>query len=177
MSYITKEYALQLLKNNQTPERVILHCMEVARVSEILAVELNKYGYNLSVETIKGAAMLHDIARVDENHGEIGAIIAEAKGYLQEADIIKSHMYYSITKEINNLREIDIVCLADRMVKENEYVGLKRRMDYILSKFKNNPRAQETIKTKILEHNILLKKIEDLVGKSIDDLMIEKGNK
>ncbi len=177
ISYISKEYALELLENNHTPEHVIRHCMEVARVSEILAIELNKCGYNLSVESIKGAAMLHDIARVDENHGEIGAIIAEAKGYQREAEIIKDHMHYSITKDIKILREIDIVCLGDRMVKEDKYVGLKQRMNYILNKFKNNPQAEEAIKIKILEQMILLKNIENLLGKSIDELMVEKGNK
>jgi len=177
MSYITKEYAMELLENNQTPEHVILHCMEVARVSEILAGELNKYGYNLSLEVIKGAAMLHDISRVDENHGEAGARIAESKGFQREADIIKNHMHYQITDDVNNLREIDIVCLGDRMVKEGQYVGLKLRMDYILNKFKNNPKAEETIKMRIFEYIILVKKIENLIGKSIDDLMIEKGNK
>lgn len=177
MSFITKEYAMELLENNQTPEHVIRHCMEVARVSGILAGELNKYGYNLSLEVIKGAAMLHDIARVDENHGEAGARIAESKGFLIEADIIKNHMFYAITDDINNLSEIDIVCLGDRMVKEGQYVGLKLRMDYILNKFKNNPKAEETIKIRIFEYIILVKKIENLIGKSIDDLMIEKGNK
>lgn len=175
MLYVTKEYALELLKNNHTPKHVILHCMEVARVSEILARELNKYGYNLSLEVIKGAAMLHDIARVDENHGEIGATIAATKGFQQEADIIKSHMHYSITKDISSLKEIDIVCLGDRMVKEDKYVGLKVRMDYILNKFKNSPQAKENITVKILEQIILLDKLENLMGKKIDDLMIEKG--
>ncbi|MBK5246119.1 MAG: HDIG domain-containing protein [Peptostreptococcaceae bacterium] len=176
MSYITKEYAMELLENNQTPEHVILHCMEVARVSEILAGELNKHGYNLSLKVVKGAAMLHDISRVDENHGEVGARIAESKGYQREADIIKNHMHYSITNDIRNLSEMDIVCLGDRMVKEDEYVGLRLRMDYILNKFKNNPKAEEIIKTRILENGILLKKIEKLIGNNIDDLMIEKGN-
>jgi putative nucleotidyltransferase with HDIG domain len=175
--YITKEYAIELLEKNQTPENVIGHCMEVARVSEILAEELNKHGYNLSIEIIKGAAMLHDIARVNDNHGELGAKIVESKGYKIEAEIIKKHMYYEITSDINCLTEIDIVCLGDRMVKEDKYVGLNLRMNYILNKFKNNPQAEERIKSKIIEHSILLKKIESLTGKSIDDLMNMKGNK
>jgi len=165
------------LENNQTPEHVIGHCMEVARVSEILAIELNKYGYNLSVDVIKGAAMLHDIARVNEDHGEVGAKIVESKGYQKEACIIKNHMHYSITNDIKCLTEIDIVCLGDRMVKENKYVGLKLRMEYILNKFKNNPQAEEAIKNRIVEHIMLLKEIEKLIGKSIDNLMVEKGNK
>lgn len=193
MSYITKEYAMELLENNHTPEHVILHCMEVARVSELLAIELNKYGYHLSLDVIKGAAMLHDISRTDENHGEVGARIAESKGYQREADIIKDHMRYSITTDINHLNEIDIVCLADRMVKEDKYVGLSQRMDYILNKFHDNPKAEEIIKKRIFEHSMLLEKIEILIGKNIndligeniddfignniDDLMIEKGNK
>lgn len=171
MTYITKEYAMELLENNHTPKHVILHCMEVARVSELLAIELNKYGFHLSLEVIKGAAMLHDISRTDEDHGEVGARIAESKGFHREADIIKDHMRYSITTNIDDLNEMDIVCLADRMVKEDKYVGLRQRMDYILNKFQDNPKAEIIIKQRIHEHSVLLEKIENLIGEKIDDLI------
>lgn len=177
MSYITKELAIQLFEKNQTPSHVIRHCMAVSRVSVILATELNKCGYTLSIEVIEGAAMLHDIARVKEDHGAVGAEIAEEQGFSKEAFIIKEHMHYNITSDINQLKEIDLVCLGDRMVKEDEYVGVKERMNYILEKWKGNAKAEESLKNRIKEYGILLKEIEDLLGKKIDELMDEKGNK
>lgn len=172
MSYITKEIALNLLEENMTPNHVILHCMAVAESSMNLALELNKYGYNLSIELIQGAAMVHDIARVYENHEEIGAKIIEEKGYIKEAAIIKEHMHYEITTNVREIKEIDIVCLGDRMVKESKYVGLELRMEYILNKWKDNKKAQNYIREKVKQQKKLLKEIEKIIDKSIDDIML-----
>lgn len=177
MSTITQEFALKLLEKNGTPNHVIRHCMAVASIGVILSEELNKFGFDLSVEVIGGAAMLHDIARVEEEHGEIGAGIVASHGFFNEAEIIKEHMHYPITDKMDNLKEIDIVCLADRMVKEDQYVGLEERMAYILAKWKGDPKAEEKIRKRIVGQLILLKEIETLMGISIDDLIDKKGNK
>lgn len=175
MSHITKEFALQLLENNQTPNHVISHCMAVARASVLLATELNKYGYDLSIELIEGAAMIHDIARVHEEHEVLGAKIAENYGFQEEANIIREHMHYAITTDIECITEMDIVCLGDRMVKEDQYVGLKKRMDYILAKWQGNQKAEAIIRAKVQEQSALLMEIEKIIGISMDELIDEKG--
>jgi len=177
MSHITKEFALQLLEKNETPNHVIQHCMAVANASRLLATELNKYGFDLSIEVIEGAAMIHDIARIHDEHEILGAKIAEAHGFHQEAHIIREHMHYAITTEIEHITEMDIVCLGDRMIKEDQYVGLKRRMDYILEKWQGNPKAEEIIRARVLEQTRLLLEIEKMIGIGIDELIDEKGHK
>lgn len=175
MSPITKEFALQLLEKNETPNHVVQHCMAVANASVLLATELNKCGYNLSIEVIEGAAMIHDIARVYEDHELLGAEIAEKHGFHQEAVIIRKHMHYAITTDIECITEIDIVCLGDRMIKENQYVGLKKRMDYILEKWHGNEKAEAIIRGKVREQSALLLEIEKIIGISMDELIDEKG--
>ena len=47
---------------------------------------LNDRDFNLDLDLIQGAGLLHDIARVQDKHWEIGAEIAFRLGYYQEAE-------------------------------------------------------------------------------------------
>lgn len=166
-----KDECLALLKEYHTPEHVMRHCLKVSETAIKIANALNKNGYHLDIELIQAAGLIHDIARVDENHWDIGAKIANDLGYFQEADIIKQHMFYASDPNKEEIEEIDIVCLSDRMVKENLYVGLDNRMQYILDKFKGNPEAKERIEARIKDNKILIQRIESKIGVSIDSLM------
>ena len=167
----TREECIKLLEDFNTPEHVRRHCYAVTETAVRVAEELNKNGFNLDIETIRGAGMLHDIARVYENHGEKGADIVRNLGYNKEADIIEKHMFYSFCKDVSDISEVDMVCLGDRLVKEDVYVGLKERMDYILAKVKDRPNAEAILKEKTKESQYLIHQIEDVIGITIDKLM------
>lgn len=168
---LTEEECTRLLKEYGTPDHVVRHCRAVADAAVKLAKELNLHGAKLDIELIKGAALIHDIMRVEENHWDKGADIARNLGYEDEADIIKVHMTYDMKKEVEELREVDLVCFGDRVVKEDKYVGLEDRMKYVMDKLQNNPAAVERITKKTAETKALLNKIEKTIGKSIDEIM------
>lgn len=169
--YLTVEECLELLKSYNTPAHVVKHCKAVADAAVTLAKALNQKGCHLDIELIRGAALIHDIARVEDNHQEKGAQIARSLGYDKEADIINAHMTYELKKEINELSEVDMVCFGDRVVIEDKYVGLAERMAYIVEKVKDRPDAVERILRKQVETELLLSKIEDKLGITIDELM------
>lgn len=169
--HLTEEECNKLLTAYRTPEHVVRHCKAVADAAVKLAEELNKHGAKLDIDLIRGAALIHDIMRVEENHWDKGAEIARSLGYEQEADIIKVHMNYNMKKDVNDLEEVDLVCFGDRVVKEDQYVGLEERMKYVMNKVSDSPYAVELIKRKTAETSILLRKIEDTIGMSIDELM------
>ncbi len=108
---------------------------------------------------------------MEDQHWEIGADIASRLGYYQEAEIIKIHMFYNCNPNREEINETDIICLADRMVKEDEYVGLENRMQYVLDKFKGNQEAVERISARIKDNQAMIGKIERIIGTSIDSLM------
>ena len=60
-----------------------------------IATALNMHGYDLGIELIRAAGLLHDIARVEDLHWEVGARKIRELGYEMEADIIRAHMLYS----------------------------------------------------------------------------------
>lgn len=167
----SREECFALLKEYNTPPHVIRHCVKVTETALKIGIALNQKGYNLDLGLIQGAGLIHDIARVEDKHWEIGAKIASDFGFYQEADIIKVHMSYSCDPDKEEIKEVDIICLSDRMVKEDQYVGLEMRMQYILDKFRENQEAIKYIREKIKDNKKMIRKIEKIIGTSLDSLM------
>lgn len=173
MKHPTKEECEALLEEYDTPLHVRGHCREVARTACIVAGELNRHGYCLDLELILAAGMLHDIARVEEKHWEAGADIAQKLGYIPESRIIRVHMGYSPFSHIDKVTETDMVCLGDRLVLEDSYAGIDKRIEYIINKARKNghPEAEPIILEKKRDTERFLDEIKDVIGMSVDELM------
>lgn len=124
------------------------------------------------LELIEAAGLLHDMARVEENHWDVAADFCVEKGYLEEAKAIRCHMRYEFTNDAEHLTEIDLVCLGDRLTLEDRYAGIDKRMDYIIQKAIKNgfPEAEPRILERKAQTKVLLSEIEKRIG-SIDELM------
>ncbi len=168
-----EEECLRLLRNYGTPEHVIRHCLAVAKAAEILADDLNKNGYALDVDLIRFAACLHDIARVHSRHAAVGAEYLRSLGYEEAADLIEPHMIYA-PENPEHVRELDVLCLADRMVKEDRYIGLEKRMTEILGRNRENPEVYGKIQGKIYQTLKQRNFIQNVIGCSMDCLLLDK---
>lgn len=167
----SREECLALLKEYHTPDHVIRHCVKVTDTALKIGKALNDKGCGLDLGLIQSAGLIHDIARVEEKHWEIGAAIADGLGYHQEAEIIKIHMFYVSDPDKERITETDIICLADRMVKEDEYVGLEARMQFIIDRLQGNPEAVARISEKILDNLQMIGRIETIIGAPIASLV------
>jgi HD superfamily phosphodiesterase len=170
----SREECLALLNQHHTPAHVVRHCVKVAETALKIGQALNDKGYELDLGLIQGAGLIHDIARVEDKHWDVGADIASELGYEQEAAIIKVHMHYNCDPDKREITETDIICLADRMVKEDEFVGLDDRMQYVLEKFQGDPEAVERISERIKDNRAFIGRIERIIGTSIDSLMRDR---
>lgn len=168
---ITEEEIQQLYHAYQTPPHVIGHCHAVAETAVKLAEALNHCGYHLDTDLIRGAGLAHDIARTQDEHWIKGAEALEQLGFFDEAAIVRVHMFYSPFQPVDKLNETDIVCLADRLVKEDRYVGLDERIDYILHKAPNDPKIRTRILQRKAETKALLEDIARIIGMTIDECM------
>ena len=166
---ISEEECEALFLQCKTPAHVIGHCREVSRVAVKIGEALNENGYALDIALIRGAGLAHDVLRVRENHGEAGAELLEKLGYQAEADIVRVHMTYDF-HDFSCLDETDIVCLADRLVMESQFVGLDRRIAYILKKAEGRPGSRDKILKKKKETRQLMDQIEQAIGQTIDSL-------
>ena len=171
---LSREEGLKLLKEYGTPEHVIRHCKAVADTAISVGRALNEAGYQLDIDLIQGAAIIHDIARVHDKHWDVGADIARNLGFNDEADIIKVHMFYPEFSPIEKANETDMVCLGDRLVKEDQYVGLDERIDYVINKARKKGAGEDAIDNilkKKQEAGQFIKEIEQVTGKTIDDIV------
>lgn len=167
---ISTEEIDKLYREWNTPEKVKAHCRAVSDVAVKLGRELNRCGYGLDIDLIRGAGLVHDVARTKERHDLIGYEILNDMGYRDEAEIVKVHMRYPKFNDVERLNECDMVCLADRLVKEDKYVGLDERFDYILEKAKDSQKAVEQILKNKEEIRLLIDRIEKVIGISLDRL-------
>lgn len=174
MKHPTREECYQILQKCGTPQHVRGHCKAVAATACTIAKALNERGFNLDLRLILAAGLLHDVLRVEDKHWEAGAKLMERLGYDQEADIIRVHMTYSPFSPLSNVTETDMVCLGDRLVKEDEYVGIDERIDYIIEKARRNgnPEVETIILEKKKDTERFIDEIENCIGCSIDELMI-----
>ncbi len=82
-------------------------------------------------------------------------------------------MHYPAFNSINNLDETDMVCLADRLVKEDRFVGLDERIEYILNKAPKDPAVTEQILSRKADTRALMDDIEKVIGMPLDQLLGE----
>lgn len=168
---LNREQCIALLNAYGTPAHVIGHCKGVCDTALKIAKALNDHGYDLNLDIIQRAALLHDIARVEKEHWEIGAKLLYDLGFEEEGNIVQAHMTYSTDPENMHFKEIDIVCMADKMVKEDQFVGYYKRMSSILEKFKDNDAAKERIQRRMAELEIIVKNIENIIGMPLGKLI------
>lgn len=166
---LTEKECLEYYKVFNTPSHVIEHCRAVSLAATRIGLRLNEVGYNLDISLIKYSALIHDMARTTEHHEIVGADFLKKEGYTQEAFIVRGHMTHHFNS-IEKLDELDVVCLADRVVKENQYVGLDERIDYLIHKNGENPQrtahlneARESIRKYITQ-------LEDIMDESLDSI-------
>ncbi|NLD20407.1 MAG: HD domain-containing protein [Clostridiales bacterium] len=173
MNHPTRVECEILLNKYDTPDHVKKHCRAVADTAYVIGCALKEKGFSLDTDLIMSAGMLHDILRVRDKHWEAGADLVKSLGYRAESEIIRVHMTYSPFSHIEDVTETDLVCLGDRLVKEDRYVGLDERIQYIIDKAvnKGKPEAKPFILEKKKDTQRFIDEIEEVIGAPVDRLM------
>lgn len=132
-----KEECLELLKQNQTPERVINHSLQVAKVAVFIAEKLKEKGVEINTALVQAAALLHDIKRAEKSekgHHILGHDLLFPT-YPEIAKIIKCHIPMCVTPPSSlHSWEAKVVFYADKRIEDNKIVSLERRYEYIIEK-------------------------------------------
>lgn len=123
---LTNEQCIKMLSEYNVPISVQRHSMLVAQAAVYIAEMLNSKGYQLDLDMIEAAALLHDIARTQPDHAEAGAELLSQKGCLKLAEIVRHHMKPGEEVQ-DSISEIIIVYLADKLVEEDQIVTLEQR--------------------------------------------------
>lgn len=173
---ISEDEILILYVQFKTPENVIRHCMAVANVSLTIASALNDHGFSLDLDLIKGAALSHDVARTKARHWDVMADKLESMGYIEESILVRNHMTGTGYSDISEVNEMDMIWLGDRLVKEDRYVGIDERFEYIIQKARDMGAEDhiDNILASKADMQRLLDQIEEVIGQSVDSLFEEQ---
>ena len=172
-----RETCLDMLKEYNTPDHVVRHCVAVTGAALEIAEALMDKGLYFDMALIQAAGLLHDIARVEEKHWIAGADFARRNGYIEEAEIIRNHMTHTFDTNPEELKELDLICLADRLILEDAYVGVDARMEYLIKKIGADKKITEIIMAKKEITKALVKNIEALIGITINELLLKEGGR
>lgn len=149
-------------------ENILRHCLKVREVAMKVSDLLLEKKVDLDTESLKAAALLHDIQKCEPHHAERGARVLSELGYEKIGNLISTHMEIEVQGEAP-LSENEILYLSDKLVMEDQLVNPLKREDEMLKKFRDNPAVVEKIKKRYQNLNLIRKKIEGIIGKGLWD--------
>ena len=179
---ITKEIQTRLFDEYGTPERVRRHCDAVTACAVRLGQALNaartlrpEEAFNavrpsLDMELIEGAARVHDVARTAERHDDAGVDFLCMHGFEKEAALVREHTRHPF-HPLPEIDELDVLCMADRIVREDAYVGIEKRVEYLLGKPSMTEKGRELLRGLMEDTKKYFGEIEDIIGMSLDELL------
>lgn len=110
------------------------HCGAVADLAVEIGYALKKKGHFLDLALIEKGALLHDVLRAEKHHAQAGATLLNKLGHYALAQVVGAHL--DLPPEAKEaLDERAIVFLADKMVIEDQRVGIEARFVYGLKKY------------------------------------------
>jgi uncharacterized protein len=99
----SREQAIELLRKNNCPTKIINHCEAVAKLALEIACKLAAKGIKVDLKLVEAGALLHDIGRTKSHnvdHGVAGAKILESEGFPEElVKVVKRHVGGGITAQ------------------------------------------------------------------------------
>lgn len=167
---ITREIQKQLFDEYRTPDHVRRHCDAVTDAAVKIGRALNRAGSDLDIDLIEGAARVHDVARTAHKHADVGADFLIEQGYLREAELVRKHMVHPFGSP-DEINEQDVLCLADRVVREDEYVGIEKRVEYLMSKPGMTDEGRERMMSVMDATRKYIAGVEKIMGISLDELL------
>ena len=119
-----------LLKAAGADAELIAHCKAAAALADELYAVLTEKGITLDANLIHCAALLHDLARAENNHAAIGTVWLRELGYPEVAEIVRQHH----DPDSTDINEAAVVYIADKAVQGSERVPIAGRFDRSLAK-------------------------------------------
>ena len=128
-----------ILATRPTSDALRRHGRAVSAVARTIAGKLAARGVSIDLGLVLAASLLHDIAKGQPGHAEVGAALVEELGYPVVADVIRQHMSMSFDGSTTN--EAAIVFLADKLVYGDRTVSLEERYAPSFARFVDQPEA------------------------------------
>ena len=169
---LTTEEALFILAAVDTPANVVEHCRAVAAVGERLAEALKSRVPGLDVALVRAGCLLHDMARLLPNHAILAQEVLGNLGLPRLGAVVGQHMVIAPEPaRALEISEAELVYLADKLVAEDELVGLDEREARAFRKMRPGPEAAEGIRARMRDARVISEKAAMILGRPLDDVL------
>jgi uncharacterized protein len=161
----SRQACLDLWEVYSMQPQIRAHSLQVARVSHLLARNLQSHFPHINLDLVEAGALLHDIAKsrclaTKGNHVLEGAEILTSLGYLSVAQIVAQHVNLNDDySHHGRLDEIVVVHYADKRVLHDGIVDLENRFDYLKKTYGRTPEVLERIELLFQETRSLEERI------------------
>jgi CTP:molybdopterin cytidylyltransferase MocA len=181
---------LELLRDAGLPAAVVAHSRAVATVAVAFARRLNEHGLCLHEGLLRAAGLLHDIARLQEDHAAAGAARLRELGYRRLAPPVARHIDLHLQVEGENTRgeappppletgrpagegmvargllpgETELLYLADKLVRGAQVVDLTERFAAKLRELEGQPEGQAAARARLWPALDVAATVERLTG-------------
>lgn len=158
-----------LIERLRVPSAVAAHGRAVAGLALRIGQALNRRGHCMNLRLIFAAALVHDMCRGQPRHAFRAAEMLRGLDMPLMADIVASHMDLAVT-EGSPLRETEVVFLADKLIREERFVGIDGRFLPRLGEYRADPQRQAAIRLKFESARRLAERIEAAIDCPLEQL-------
>ena len=164
----TEKECLAFWEILSTPREVRDHCRVVAEVAVGFARALQGT-LPVDAENLEAAALLHDMARAEQNHAEAAARTLEFWEFPETADLVRYHMDLPEGEPLLSGRSL--LYLADKVVSGDRVVGLEQKRMEMEKKFAADPAALEPARRRLQRAFEIGRTIENSSGENLQHLL------
>jgi uncharacterized protein len=170
------EKCFELMEKYGMPDNIKAHSIVVEKVAYIIAIGNIDAGFNISVEKVIAASLMHDIGKnlclnSRDNHAEKGKEICIQNKLFEIADIVGEHIKLKNYQSEGPVMDNEIVYYADKRVNHDKVVSLDERLEYLLVRYANNKEIiARLIKENFQECREVEKKLFDRLNFRPEDL-------
>jgi molybdenum cofactor cytidylyltransferase len=162
-----------MLATRPTSEALRRHGRAVAAVARTIAGNLAVRGVAIDLALVLAASLLHDIAKGQPGHAEVGAALVEGLGYPAVAEVIRQHM--SMSFDGSTADEAAIVFLADKLVSGDQTISLGERYRPSFERFRDQPAALQGATQRYETARAILALVERKARAPIAKILAESG--
>ena len=149
---VSLEVCEALYEKAGLPEHIRTHCRAVGELAGSIAGRLTAHGACLDIELCRSGGYLHDLCRLSDSHEAAAGLFLRKEGYLALAEIVEKHKGF--TEEPKTIcEESVIVCMADKLIREDKRVPLEVRYEKAL--------RMDQVKERILHDIRILRRLTE----------------
>lgn len=120
---MTPELCLELREAAGMLPHIKKHCDAVTDAALMICDKLTENGVTLDRNLLECSCLLHDIARLEKPHEEIGAKYISAIGWSDAGNVIRQHA----EPDSDEINEAAVLSTADKITREDERVTIEER--------------------------------------------------